>query len=727
MADSTKVPSRVASAAQEPLSVKPNNPLYSPYVRTPLPIGLWAYNYLYTERQKGFRHWLYKRLAKEPVTLATVQPDVRVRMAAEALRNNGYYGTQISYELHPRKHNPRKSKISYRVVLSRPLLVGTVSYPAPHDAFTRKLDSLSTTSVIHPGTPLNVDTLSAERDRIIKALREEGYYYLKRDHLEFQADSLRHPGKADLRLVVSPVAPEAALKAYRIGRVEIIVESDEPAAGWDTTSHGGYGIIYQKPLKVKPKVLASTIYIREGDIYRASAQNNTFTHLGNLSTFRYLNIGTTPIDSLKGGDRIDVVINTAMDLPMESEFEVDVSSKSNSYIGPGAIFGVSRKNLFGGGEMLSLKLNGEYEWQTGKGTQADEGTPLNSYEFGVNLALTIPRPWLPRFLTRRLHYPAHTTLQLGADLMNRPGYFQMVSMNTSLKYDFQSTPHSTHSFTPVKVTYNNLLASSESFDESMADNPAIALSFEDQFIPEIVYSYTFDKTLKRHPRNRFHYQVTVASAGNILSPLMGALGYDIPRKIFGNQFSQFVKLESDLRYYRRLGLSSFLVLRFYAGGGYAYGNATVMPYSEQFYSGGANSLRGFSSRSIGPGSYRPSDDDPNGYFNQTGDMRFEANAEFRFKIAGRLSGALFLDAGNVWLWKEDPSRPGGQLTLRSLPREIALASGTGLRYDISYLVLRADLGVALHAPYQTPGRNSYFNMPSLGKSLNFNLAIGYPF
>ena len=268
----------------------------------------------------------------------------------------------------------------------------------------------------------------------------------------------------------------------------------------------------------------------------------------------------------------------------------------------------------------------------------------------------------------------------------------------------------------------------ESFDKTMDENPAIAMSFRNQFVPSINYTYTFDKTYGATGNRRFYWQNSVTSAGNLLSGILRAFGQRQPQTLFGNRFSQFVKEVSEVKFYHRLGRrNNWLATRFLVGVGYAYGNSEVMPYSEQFYIGGANSIRAFTIRSLGPGSYRPPADDRNGYLDQTGDFKLEANVEYRFGIMGRLNGAVFLDAGNIWLLKSDPKRPGAELKWKGLLDEIALGTGFGLRYDISYLVIRADLGIGLHTPYPNPDKKGYYNISSFKDGLGFHLAIGYPF
>lgn len=721
-----KIPGSVMSAIKSPLSVAPNNPLFSPYVRSPFPFGLWVYNRFYTTREKGFKHWMYKKFAKEPILISKVQPELRLKVVEDILANNGYFGATTRYELNYNKRNKKKARVTYWVDIPLPYTYSNITYPTVESPITSLIDSLKTSSLLRVGEQYNVDTLTAERNRITNILRNKGYYFFQAEYIEYQADTTQGERKVDLRMVLKQGIPDVALKVYSVGDINVSFQNVVPGTP-DTMRYGNINIAYQRPLKIRPKILAKSIELVPGSLYTVKAQNKTQENLNRLGIFKYVNLNVTSPDSLKGSDSLDVYVNAAFDMQLQSEFEIDVSSKSNSFIGPGATFSVSNKNLFKGGEIIGVHLNGAYEWQTGSRQSESNSSLLNSYEFGLNVTLTFPRFLVPKFIPVSKKYPASTTFQLGTDLMNRPKYFRMISFNGSATYSFQTTPYSFHSLTLFKLVYNKLLNTSESFNQTMEENPAIALSFKDQFIPSMSYSYTFDKSFGRTNENRIFWQNSVTSAGNILSGVMGLFGRKTPKKLFGSQFSQFVKNVSELKYYRRIGEDNWIASRFLVGVGYAYSNSTVMPYSEQFYIGGANSIRAFTVRSLGPGSYHPPANDKNAYLDQTGNFKLEANVEFRFKIWGRLHGAVFLDAGNIWLLKNDPLRPGGELKWNGLFKEVALGTGCGLRYDISYLVLRLDLGIGLHTPYDNPEKKGYYNISNFKDGMGLHLAIGYPF
>ncbi len=719
-----KIPADVLSDVRDPLSVKPNNPLWGARLRTPLPIGLWAYNAFYTEKEKGFKHWLYERFAKPPVLISNVQPDLRAGMVRDVLDNNGYFNSSATAEILPR--GEKKAKVRYSVEVAPPWYYSRITYPEPTGPITRRIDSLRPGSLLHVGSRYDIDTLMNERVRITNALRNESYYYFRPDYLEYLADTTEARYRTDMRMILAKGTPEAALRPYRTGQVRVSL-SNPLGGALDSMEINGIRVTYQTPLKIRPKVLQKSLFVRPGAPARLDSINATLDALTRLEIFRNVSLGVTPLDSLRGADSLDMFLSGTFDAPLQAEFEADFMSESNSFIGPGLIFGVKHKNLFGGGEVLGVHLNGSYEWQTGNSSSGANSSKVNSYEFGLTGSLSFQRLLLPRFLRRNEAPGSRTTFRLSSDLLQRPKYFTMLSLGASMGYEFKSSPRSTHKLNLVDFNFNDLLRTTSAFDSTMQANPAMALSFENQFIPASSYTYTYDRHTGLGNMNRFVWKTTFKPSGNLLAGIYALAGSTGTKKIAGNPFSQFVKGTTELKFYQHVGPKNTLVFRLYAGAGYAYGNSTVMPYSEQFYSGGSNSIRAFSSRSLGPGSYRAPEDDPTGYYDQTGDFKLEANIEFRFRIIGILSGALFVDAGNIWLLENDPERPGGQLTLGNFWKEIALGTGTGLRVDLGFLVVRGDLGIGIHTPYPNPDKPGYYNIPSFKDGLGFHLAIDYPF
>ena len=724
-ADGLKLNSEVVSQVKDALSVPPNDAIFSSNSLTFLPIELWAWNYLYTPNRKSIKGWLYEWLSKDPVLIQTVRPDLRTGMAEEILFNNGFFNSSTSYTLNYDKKNPKKASVSYNVVAGMPYTLDSITFPQDTLPVAHMIRSMRDNSLLYSGQRYCADTLNAERERITLQLRDSGYYYFRSDYLLYQADTTRQHGRVDLRMILSPSAPPDALRCYRTGEITVRLHPSEGEAPVDTLTYRKMNVYGYEGLRLRRSLLPNAITMRKGAPFSVSSQNQTLQNLSSLGIYRTVLMDVTPLDSIHGKDSIDVDIDLRYTLPIGFMVEANVASKSNSYIGPGLILGVTHNNLFGGGEELSITLNGSYEWQTG---DRSKGALFNSYEFGLNGSLTFPRMLglKPRRHLRRLK--SSTRIQLGANIMNRPHYFRMVSFNTSYAYEFHTSSTAMHNLTPFKLAYTKMLHTTDEFNKTLEENPAIALSFRDQFIPMIGYTFTYDNGYEKERKNRWIWQVSATEAGNLLYGIYSLCGVKGDKEIFGNPFSQFVKLTNELKYYHYFTEKMCIASRLYVGAGYAYGNATEMPYSEQFYIGGANSIRAFTIRTLGPGSYRPDKSNVNGFFDQTGNFKLEANVEFRFPIWASLEGAAFIDAGNIWLLKADKLRPGGALDIKSFGREIALGTGLGLRYNVAnYLVVRIDVGVPIHAPYDT-GKEGYYNIPgSFWNNLRVHLAIGYPF
>lgn len=716
--DGVEVPDGVESAIKDAVNVAPNNCLISPSLRYPFPIGLWVYNN-WSNPKSGLKHWLYEKLVQEPVLISDVRPEIRTKMIDEILDENGFFRGAASYELIKGK-NPKKARITYRVTTGDAYPLDSIELLPDTCHLNHLIDSLAARDAyLRVGSRYCEDSLSVVRTRLTNSLRNRGYYFFRPDYIEYLADSIMSPGKIALRLSLASNASKFAMQRYVTGDVTVYVYRNQGGGDPDTVKLPRATLIQMMPSRLRRKIIPECVTFRRDRVFSVRDMNRTQSYLAQLGIFNAISINVLP-DTTAVKPTLDVAISCTIDQPLEASIEANASSKSNSYIGPGLTLGLNNRNVFGGGEMLSLKLTGSYEWQTGRG----RSSVFNSYEAGLTASLAFPRLIMPKFIPRRRHSSNWTRVTLNADLLNRPHYFKMAQFNASYGYDWMSSRYVNNSLTLFKLTYTNLMHTTHEFDSITAANPAIALSFRSQFIPQLAYTYAYDRQFGRD--NRVSYTITVQEAGNLFWSIYEACGKKGEKKLFGTPFSQFIKGSAQIVYGRRLWGNHWLWSRAAVGAAHAYGNSSQVPYTEQFYVGGANSVRAFTVRSIGPGSYRTPDGDVNGYFDQTGTFKFEANLEYRFPIVGPLHGAVFLDAGNVWLLKNDPQRPGGLLQGKSFLKDLALGTGAGLRLDISMLVVRADLGVGIHAPYETR-RHSYYNMTSFKNSLAFHLAIGYPF
>lgn len=713
------VPEAVGEELKSAVSVAPNNAIFgSPSLRWPFPVGLWVWNN-WDDSGKGLKHWLYDILVTEPVLVSDVRPEARVKMLDEILDNNGYFRGNASYELVTGK-NPKKAKLRYNVATGPVYTLSEIETLPDTCVLNHMIDSVAAAdSYLRPGARYCVDSLSVTRTRIANALRNKGYYYFRPDFIEYLADSIQEPTKIALRMVLASNIPSDMVKRYKTGKVTMYVFRNEGGGEPDTIQTSRGTLIQMRPSRFRTALMPECVTMRGGRYFTVRQMNSTQTRLSRLGIFNAINIEVRP-DTAATEPTLDVEIGCTFDTPLEFSVELNASSKSNSYLGPGAQVGITNRNLFGGGEQLSVTLDGSYEWQTGKGASS----LFNSYEVGLTTSLSFPRMLAPGFIKRRNRNLNWTRFSLNADLLNRPHYFKMAQFNFSFSYDWQSSRYSSHTLTPFKLTYTKLMKTTAEFDSIISQNPAIALSFKSQYIPQLSYTYTYDRHFGSD--NTFNWSTTVQEAGNLFWSVYELCGAKGEKQLFGTPFSQFIKGTTQIVYGHRFRGDNWLVGRVAVGAAYAYGNSQEVPYAEQFYVGGANSIRAWTVRELGPGSYRAPADQRNGYFDQTGTFKFELNAEYRFPIVGPLHGAVFVDAGNVWLLKSDPLRPGGELKASTFLKELALGTGVGLRFDISMLILRADLGIGIHAPYDT-GKKGYYNMPSFKNSLAFHLAIGYPF
>ena len=721
--DSVKVDAGVKDDICTAINVRPNNPLYSPYYRTPFPIGLMLYNNI-DENATGFKGWIYKHFAAKPVLIRRVNPQARVDMINNILRNNGYFTSSATYALHPAK-NPKKAKISYDVNINPPYTIGNVEYSGSNEPVMQMVDSLARVNhYLRTGSRYCLDSLSAVRIDITNYVRNHGYYFFRPEYIQYLADSVQEPGVIHMRLIESGDIPNNAKRRYITHDITATVVNDDAVGEADTVYDSRCTLIRYEPVYIKDHVIPSCIRTRKGRIFRVNSIDRTQAALSRLGIFSTVDIQVTPLDSVtpEGEGLLDLAIYCQLDKPWEVTFEMHGTSKSNSFIGPGVEVGASHKNAFGAGEKFSMDIYGDYEWQTSGGDY--KNSDLDSYEFGIEGKLDFPRLLAPKFLYPSRRYTNWTRFSVSADLMNRPGFFKMAQMSAAMTWEWHGSRYSSHVLSPFRLTYNRLLSSTAEFDSAMVANPALAQSFLNVFVPKIEYTYTYNRDVT--PRDHITFTAGVAEAGNVFSGIWSIFKSKGTKELFGTPFSQFVKAQAQVVWTRQLGRAGELATRMMLGAVHAYGNLDEVPYREQFYVGGSNSVRAFAVRTIGPGSYHPVYRDRYSYYDQTGTFKFEANAEYRFPILGYFKGAVFLDAGNIWLLENDEFRPGGQLKMKNFFDELALGTGLGLRFDMSMLVVRADLGIGIHAPYDT-GKRGYYNIPKFKDGLAFHLAIGYPF
>jgi outer membrane protein assembly factor BamA len=714
------------------LSYPPNGAiLESNSLKWPLPMGLWAYNsFVKYQEKKGLGHWMFMKFAANPVYLSTVNPATRVRVATNLLHDYGFFNGQVTYTVDSCR-NPRKAAISYRIDMADPYFIDSVAFPGYPAKVSKIIEKNRDQTLLKHGDNFSVITLDAERERLSTLLRNNGYYNFRSDFITFRADTLQRPGWVSLQVVPTKGLPAETYIPYYMGHTQVSLIGYNGEMPTDTLQLGNMTLRYygDKPA-VRPNVLQRRMRLRPGRLFSQRRLTRTQDAITQLGIFKFTEFRFEPCDTTATCDTLDLKVTAMFDKPYDGELEFNVTTKSTDQAGPGVVFSLTRYNFLRTASKLSFQLKGSYEWQTNSKGVTGSKSKMNSYELGASLSLEVPNLLLPGEQKRddRRSYNSSTTLKLYADQLNRARFFSMLSFGGQLTYDYRTGKLWKHSFTPFRLTFNTLQSTTAQFDSITAVNRSLALSLGNQFIPAMSYTLTYNN-LNYKPHTQLWWENTFTESGNVTSLIYAAAGQPLSKsdkKLLNSPYAQFLKFTSEVRTLTSVGAKSAIAARLMGGILYSYGNQTVAPYSEQFYIGGANSIRAFTVRSLGPGSFHPDADNNYGYIDQTGDIKLEANVEYRFPLLGDLYGATFLDAGNIWLLRKDEQRPGGQLTLKDFGKTIALGTGVGIRYDLTFLVVRLDLGIALHAPYDT-GKSGYYNIPKFKDGLGLHFAIGYPF
>ncbi|MCE2617529.1 MAG: translocation and assembly module lipoprotein TamL [Phocaeicola sp.] len=721
------------------ISYPPNNAILSSNsLKFPIPFGLWIYNgFVKYQNEKGPGNWIFRKLASKPVYLSTVNADTRVKVATNLLRDYGFFNGSVTYKVDTVAD--RKAKLLYNIDFQKPYYFDTlmyVNYSARADSLIKAHEQ---EKLVHRGDHFNVLKLYDERTRVSNLFRNNGYFYYRPDYISFLADTIQRPGYVAVKLVNRKNLSKKVARKYYVGDTEFILlennvsnQDGNRILRFDSVQVRNVKIKYigDKPA-LRPSVIRRRYYMRKGNVFSQSRFQISQERIARLGIFKMTDYSVAPKDSTPDCDTLNIRVMAMLDQPYDVSLETNVATKSTDQAGPGAILSLTRNNFLRSAAALSFQLKGSYEWQTTSSKLNGENrNKLNSYEIGLTVGLEFPElilPWVKE-KGNRYRYAQHTSFKLYGNQLKRSRYFTMLSFGGSVSYDFMTSRTWKHTITPFRLTFNTLQHTTEAFNAIMNENRTLQLSLSNQFIPALSYTFTYDNS-KVNTKNHYWWETSFTSAGNATSVLfaVGGLGLkEKNKKMLNSVYAQFIKGTTEFRYLSNASGKSHLAARAMAGIIYSYGNTTVSPYSEQFYIGGANSVRAFTIRSIGPGTYHPDATNRYGYIDEVGDVKLEANLEYRFPILGNLNGATFLDAGNVWMLRNDESRQGGKLSLKDFGKSIALGTGFGLRYDMEFLVIRLDMGIGIHAPYDT-GKRGYYNIPKFKDGIGLHLAIGYPF
>jgi len=693
-----------------------------------IPFKLNIYNLFRNKSPNSFFGKLRDKWGEPPVLLSQVDLARNTQVLQSHLENKGFFLAKVSADTTVKR---KKASATYTAIAGQQYTINTIHFPADSSALSDAIRQTTATTLLQPGKPFDLDVIRAERIRIDALLKEKGFYFFSPEYLLVKTDSTIGNHKVDMYVVVKPETPRQAMQVYRINDVFIYSTYSLNTARLDTskehrTVYNGFNIIDRRN-RFKPKLFGESMQFVPGEVYNRTDHNRTLNRLINLNIFKFVKnrFEVAATDS----PRLDAYYYLTP-LPSKSlQAEVTAISRSNNLNGSQLTLSWLHRNLFRNGSQLNFSA---YVGSDIQFSGALRG--YNTYRTGAQIDYAIPRIVVPfRTLATKGPFAPRTFIRLGYDILNRKNLYTLNSYRLEYGYTWKKNQQINHELFPVSITYVQPLDVTEEYRKLEDSIVGLERAIEPQFILGSNYQYTFNQLTPDNQRmNSFYFNGLLDLSGNIAGLISGAnVKKGDTARIYNTPFSQYIKFETDARYYRRVGLKSTWANRIILGVGLPYGNSVQMPYVKQFFVGGNNSLRGFRSRSVGPGIYIPTnarDLIPD----QTGDIKLELNTEFRPHISGPLYGAVFLEAGNIWLWNDSSytRKPGAQFTSKFLG-QLAVDAGIGIRLDITVFVIRLDVGFPLRKPWE---KNPWvINQINLGSqqwrrdNIVYNLAIGYPF
>ncbi|WHF50431.1 BamA/TamA family outer membrane protein [Chryseobacterium gotjawalense] len=732
---SKKEKSNLKEALQEQLRPKPNSSF----------LGLRPKLYIYNitkepKKQKGIGYWLKYKIGEKPVLLGDVDREFNKKIVVNYSENKGFFNAKASSDTISKN---KKAQVIYTLKPGARYLISKVNFPGDSTEINKEIQSVKDKTFLKAGNPFDLAVIKAERERINAHLKNRGFYYFSPDNIIVQADStVTKKPEVELFVKLKNNTPALAKDQFTIDKTIVFADYDirdvklgKYGIPYNTDSVEMYNNIHiiDPKNKFKPKIFDRTLYFDKGDLYNRTDHNLSLNRLISLGVFKFVKNEFIVSDSLNHQFDAYYLLTPR---PFQS-LRLETLGKTNSanYTGGEVNLNWTHRNFFRGAEQLKAAIYGAADIQVGGPKDAN-----NIVRVGANAQLSIPRIVAPFKFHSSSAYVPRTNINIGYEYLSRTQLYTLHSFTTSYGYLWKENERKEHELkildvtvvAPQKVTEKYLEQINGNPANEIIANPSLQRVIDKQLIFGPTYSYTYTNTMLPK-KNTFYYKGSADLAGTITGLVTGAdakAGKE--KELFNIPFSQYAKMEHDFRYYRKINNKSTIATRFIAGIGYPYGNSITMPYVKQFFVGGSNSIRAFRARTLGPGSYDPRTQNASFFFDQSGDIKLELNAEYRANIYKFLNAAVFADAGNVWLVNEDLTRPGGKFS-KDFVKEIAVGAGVGLRLDFSILILRLDLTMPLRIPYYDEGDRWTFDKIDFGSSawrkdnLILNIAIGYPF
>ncbi len=682
--------------------------------------GLYYYYKMQKENPGFINRFLYKRIGEKPVYQSDVKPYEVEDILANRMENRGFFYSEVTSET---IEEEKEASVKYTVSAAEPYTLATYQADTlPEPVFTAIKQSLTDTK-LSEGMRFDLSNMKLERERIDSELKKKGYYNFNSGFLIFEADTNQYDKRRfDLFLRLKNETPVKSIVPYKISKINVFARYDAQDSTVNNSVRFNEKNYINSADFFKPKHLDPFITLQEGQYYNPEISRNTARRLSSIGAYKFVNIQYVETDSLLA-DSLGILEANIFLSPLNKRSvraELQAVSKSNNFAGPGFALTYSNRNLFLGGETLNITANLGYEVQAGGGTGTNSGR--TSLDLGLKSELIFPRVLFPiKINTDFFEYDIpKTKTSLGVDYLSRTKLYALLSTTAQFGYVWRANRYVTHEIIPISISYTNLSNTTAEFDKILENNPFLKRSFEQQFISGLNYSFTYNGMMDTAKKNQFYVNATLDIAGNSIS-LFGKENEVGTKSIFNLEYAQYAKADADLRYHFNFGKEQLVAFRLFGGYGLPYGNSDVMPYVKQYYSGGPYSVRAFRIRSLGPGTYNDEDNPENNFYDQTGNIRLEANIEYRFPIISFLKGAVFADAGNIWNSKANPEYGGKDKFTSNFINELGMGAGVGLRVDVQGFVLRFDFAAPFHDPSKQNGYK--FNV----KETVFNFGIGYPF
>lgn len=688
----------------------------------------WWYFIGEPKRPKGIKAFLRDKLGEPPVLSSRVNATVVAQNMNAYLDNIGYFHSTVTGDT---INKGMYVKAIYNAHVFPQHTIRNISWVSDSSALLKILEGKKNVkTLLKPGMPYRLSDIQAERERLDFKVKTKGFYYFNPDYILAYVDSTIGNYKVDLFLAVKNTTPELAKHPYSINRITVFPNYTLLKPSADSSKQGLIkidGLLIGDTLHTfKPSLFKRTITYRPGNIYSSTSQNTTLNRLINLGAFKFSKNSFEPVKDTADPYRLNVFYYLTPAKRKALQAEINGFAKDNKYLGSQLSLNWKDRNTFHGSEQLGIKLYGSFEISTTDSLKAND-----NFRVGTEATINFPRYLIPFIKVKESNlYPARTQLLLGYEYFIKKSFYTKNIFRFNYEFQWKESANKQHILTPVSIAFLNASNVTDSFYKAIINNPSLAFNIYNEAIIGSYYTYT-ENTLNPSAKNQWYFSAGLDAAGNILGLISGAK-QSRSKSIFGTPFAQYIKGDIDGRFTKRLPNKLIWANRFQIGIGFPYHNSAFLPFSKQYIVGGSSSIRGFAVRSMGPGSYLPTLQEQLYFQTIGGDYKLLGNTELRFPLFGRFGGAVFTDVGNVWTRDTILYGKAGQLK-KDFLKELAVASGVGLRIDASVIVIRFDLGIPLRKPYLPDGQRWVFNKIAFGDktwrkdNLVLNIAIGYPF